>query len=376
MKVGVVKIGFNNIVFDLSKRVSNGTLGEIEQIIKLFVNTGCQVTICDNNNDEDKIAKNLAYNNIHFGVNNLRHCSVVKDQKLEADILCVIGGTSNFFGGHDTNHVLNTYKFINEFEGKILFFHTDPLCVPMAKIGRPVGLKTKYDIPTEVYLKNSMYLVNCEKSFNPEKKPWNKKNVVNQFDEVFNFEFSKSCIFNDRLKDIPEKETDLVYGGFFRGGVRKKQMLEYFFDTPYSSRFFGKISLADFKLETDKCPEFKMQTGGWDFFKQETAKALATVIFAEETYQDNIVTMRVYYSVLSNTVVFVDNKYDSKHNLFKDDFYYVNNKQELEERINKLKTLTPKEYKEMLDYQYKCLNYSKEDYYNEFKEILDKVISK
>lgn len=380
-KVALLKIGTKNVSFLGAKRVYNGNMGEIEQIVRLFVKTDCEITILDSDPKKqlEKIqaAKNH-FNYAYFDYKIINDLNVGLDA-VNADILVVIGGTTNFFGGNDVSNVLGAYTYINSFPGKVLYFYSDPLCPPTKKIGH--SRVKSINTALEVELSKPMSLVTCEKVFSKDRKPWKSKNCINEFDHVFHFEFSKSCIFNAKLPELinlskEDKTHDLIYGGFFRGGARRDQMKKYFFDVPYKAAFFGGIELDAFKFkpnEVQEHPLFIDERGDWNYFKGMTNTALCTLIFAEEAYQDSIVTMRVYYSVLSRTVVFVENSYDSKHDLFKKDFFYINSKEELAEKIQKLKTLTQAEYDRLLDYQYKCLITSEADYYKEFGEILNSL---
>lgn len=366
MKIAIMKLGRNKISFAKGERITNGNMGEIEQIVKLFTNTDCDITICETkkSNAEDSVE--------HFGYHKIDHHSLL-DGAPKVDVLVVIGGTTNFFGGADSTDALLMYKTINEFNGKILYFYTDPLCAPAKKIGHQ-KVKTDLDIPLEVTIQRPMHLLTCEKQYDPTKNPWKSKNVYKEWESVHHFEFSQSSIFNNRLEsNFDNKDIDLVYGGFYRGGARRDQMIEYFFDTPYSARFFGGIKLDQFKFDQvpNKIPEFDPKKGGWSHFQEQTNRALATVIFGEKSYQDNIVTMRVYYSVLSGTVVFVDDTYDSSHKLFGDDMFYVKSKSDIENRIAAIKKMNMEQYKKLLDYQYSKLNIDKNEYYAKFKSILD-----
>lgn len=380
MTVAILKIGMKKISFDTNRRITNGNIGEIKQIVGLFININCDIIICDSNDKVDDVNKSIESIRRHFSKSNIEHYSILNNSDmLNADMLVVIGGTTNFFGGCDNFNALGTYKFINEFKGKVIYFYTDPLCAPLKKIGHD-KVKTKIpDVPLQIEITKQMSLITCEKKFDKSKNPWKRKNIINTFDNIYHFEFSHSSIFDTRHDlNFNYKNTDLVYGGFYRGGARRELMLEYFFNTDYSSKFFGGIELEQFKLsssdlDTYKLPEFYNKKGDWDFFKEETNKALATVIFGEDTYQDNIITMRVYYSVLSSTIVFIDKNFDSNKLLFKQDFFYVSSKEELNEKIKKLKTLSLDQYTKLLDYQYSCLNIDKIEYYSRFKQIVQSI---
>lgn len=378
MRVGIVKLGFNKISFAPNKRVTNGNLGEIELIIRLFTENNCKITLCDTQIKAPDIEAAIESVNTRFKVEDTKHFSTRTNlhDELEADILVVIGGTVNFFGGSDGSCILNSYHVINNFKGKVYYFYSDPLCTLQKSVGREGIKRDDESIPFNIELTRPITLINCAKTFDVEAKPWNAKNVYTEFNQIIAFEFSKSSIFGPVLKsNFAYKDVDLVYGGFYRSGKRRKQMMEYLFNTGYSSRFFGGMELEDFAVKEKEnitiFPDFEKKTGDWNFFKKETNRAYATIVFAEDTYQDNITTMRVYYSVLSGTLVLIDGKYDSAKLLFNKDFFYVNNKEDVQKRLDVLKSLSTEKYQELLDYQYKCLNIDKSEYYQSFWKLIN-----
>jgi hypothetical protein len=206
------------------------------------------------------------------------------------------------------------------------------------------------------------------------KKPFKNNSVIDKFDRVEVFEWQKSVLLEPAEEININKDVDLIYGGFYRGGTRHKQMEEYLFNTKYDSRFFGKIQQKHFPADYDVKPEFYEKTGDWKFFKKETNKSLSTIIFAEEAYHDSIVTMRVYASILSNVVVFIDEKYDSKHNIFPDDifngFNYVNSSDDVEKKINKLKE-NPSLFEYIVNKQLEAHQLDRDIFYSEFNDILN-----
>lgn len=379
MKAAILKLGFNKITFE-NRRVTNGNLGEVELIMRLFAKNGWDLVVCDSQIGMDARADSAQSVEEHYRKDNPKikvwHFSTVDevDQTIDADILVVIGGTVNFFGGADGNCLLQAYHHINKFPGKVLFFYTDPLCPPVKTIGRP-GIKQKYtNVPSQITLTKPMTLINCAKTFDLTKKPWSAKGVITEFEEVIDFEFSQSAIFGESLNvHSGPKTIDLIYGGFYRGGKRRKQMIEYFFDVPYNAKFFGGIEEDMFKLKPDevtKLPEFDKRKGNWDFFKAETNKALATVIFAEDTYQNNITTMRVYCSALSGVIVLVDKAYDPEYKLFGVDFYYVDGREDMIKKIDRIKEMLPGEYQECVNYQNYRLRIDEDKYYSDFIKLI------
>jgi len=365
-----------------SRKVKNGNAGENEKIVKLFLKHN--VHLIEKRNKNPKNTKNS--NDMFFG----KHTPILNyEDNVDTsifDVLVIIGGTSNFFGGVDNYGLAEDYKIINEFNGTILYFYTDPDCA-LKQIWTDNFHKRNKKWNTN-YTKEEMFIqrediifissTNTPVDFT--KKPFSSPSVIDKFKKVQHFEYQKSVIF-DKEVNIDRLEgpsIDLVYGGFYRGGARRKDMLRYMFDTEYSARFFGKISLDQFKLSEDehisKYPQFVPEQGDWEFFKQSTNDALATIIFAEDTYSDSIITMRVYAAVLSNTVVFIDRKYDSKMKIFNNEFNYVSGKEEVQQKLKEIKSWSEQEYYDFCQNQITQLSINEEEFYQEFDDILNELV--
>lgn len=372
MKVGIIKIGGK--LKTHNKRITNGNIEENKSITNLFLKNGIDVTLItafDKNNNPK----------VFFGYDNVQCMDLETADTTGMDMLVVINGSTNFYGGFDTNHVFKTYQVINSYKGnQVLFFYTDP-ATNLKQIWSDNILNKKNEKWGTNWTKEDLYIsrdditfMSAAKNLSLDDKMFQKKGIP-EFKDLKIFEWQKSVLFeSEYTTDLSDKSVDLIYGGYFRGGARKQQMLDYFFDTDYSARFFGKITLDMFKLSEpndNKQPEFVKLSGDWNFFKDSTSNALSTVIFAESEYQDNIVTMRVYASVLANVVVFVEDKYDSKHTIFGDGFNYINSKEELSEKIAEVKTWSTEKYFNFCKDQKSKLRINQEDFFADFAKIVN-----
>jgi len=368
MNIAIVKIGAR--ISTSNNNIRNGNAGENRKIIDLFVQNNHSVDLLTLVGKQDNPS-------VYFNYDNIRSLDIA-DNYVDTslyDALVVINGTNNFFGGEDNYNLCETYHVINNFKGPILYFYTDPLCALKQIWGdnfhkRNEKWGTDWKKEDLFISRNDMIMISAATDVDFEKKPFKSKSVIKDFARVEVFEWQKSVLLEPAETVNTNKDVDLVYGGFYRGGTRHKQMEEYLFDTPYSSRFFGKIQPKHFESEYEKRPEFYEKTGDWSFFKKETNKALATIIFAEDTYHDSIVTMRVYASILSNVVVFIDEKYDSKHRTFNNDFNYVNSKSDVAARLARLKT-EPGLFEEIVTAQLNAHRLDRDIFYNEFNSLLD-----
>jgi len=374
MDVAIVKIGAR--IATTTTGVRNGNAGENRKIIDLFIENGHNVDLITKVGKKDNPTEYFEYDKIQ----SLEIADHYKDTD-KYDVLVVINGTNNFFGGYDNYNICETYHIINNFKGKILFFYTDPLCALKQVYGKNFFKRnekwgTDWTEADLLLQREDIIMISAASGVDLNTKPFTSNGVFDKFSKITFFEWQKSVIFDDALDKVKfeDKELDVMYGGSFRGGVRLNYMLEYMFDTIYTAGFFGKISEKQFKnSEYTNTPTFLNKVGGWDFFKEQTNRALATIIFAEETYSDSIVTMRVYASVLSNVVVFIDENYDPHHKIFPDSlfskFLYVSNKEELTRKIGMLKA-RPDFYAALLRAQKSHLSIDKDKFYKDFNNLL------
>jgi alpha-N-acetylglucosamine transferase len=101
------------------------------------------------------------------------------------------------------------------------------------------------------------------------------------------------------------------------------------------------------------------------------AKGIASIIFGDTTYNNNLITLRVFESILSGCITFIDNDFDVKHQIFDNDFMYVNNGDELEEKIIKVKN-DPDLKKTLIDCQNRYFYKIREE--KHLAKILNEII--
>ena len=144
----------------------------------------------------------------------------------------------------------------------------------------------------------------------------------------------------DEIQPIKKvnKQYDLIYGGSFRSGRRAKKMLEYFFNRKnINVAMFGSIKLDQFsKYKYDCAPNFIKKVPVEKVVELNNS-SIATLIIGDNSYNNTTITLRVWESLLSDAIVFIDNDFDPQHNILKEDWYYVSSGDELESKILELK---------------------------------------
>jgi hypothetical protein len=262
------------------------------------------------------------------------------------DYIFVYCFNPNFFGGVEDKFLLNCYKLLAKCNKPIYY-----LLVDMGNFFKQLGEKVmERDWET---IKSSQYsdfvvgdihyisqgydidLINKLKAY---------KGVISTKTSYFPLQFC--ALFNEgRIKPFgeynPNREYDLYYGGSYRSGKRHKQFKEYMFNRNIKTGFFGTISLKDFKNDYGEIvPEFNGKVKQNEII-DENKRGLATIILNEKYYNNNVITLRVFESLLADMVVFIDKPFDVNKVVFEDEvlrnFNYVSNGVELEKKIKMLK---------------------------------------
>lgn len=138
-------------------------------------------------------------------------------------------------------------------------------------------------------------------------------------------------------KPLFGRSVDLIYGGFGRSRKRNNFYIDYFINRDkISTELYGTIKDKDLLgVDIKKC----LISGAiaYDDVLSKNSTALCTIIPAEDGYNNNCVTPRIIEALLSDTICFVENDFDTAHKIFEDDFFYCSSGDELENKILQLK---------------------------------------
>ena len=249
----------------------------------------------------------------------------------------------NFYGGIENSFIINCIHLLSKYKKDIYYLLVD-MGIFFKQLGSAILNKPWDSVKNleekDITLNNIVYisqgydldLINTLKQ---------GKGVISNSTKYYPLQvmslFNKDIKFDDYSFN---RDYDLYYGGSFRSGRRESQFIDYFFNKNINAALFGSISENDFKDYTGKYPIFNGKVKQ-NLIIDENKKGLATIILSEKNYNNNMITLRLYESLLADMVVFIDNKFDSKHIIFKDpelkEFNYVKSGKELEEKILKLK---------------------------------------
>lgn len=255
------------------------------------------------------------------------------------DKLLVVNGSLNMFGGLEIKNATTIYKLLHKFNNQIYYILTDTNMPFMDYYNHIKGkdfskqydensFKLKEDLIILSQFSNFDYIRNLHKNISIKDiifVPWALWKLELPLDD-----FTASQILL--------RTTDLIYGGSFRSGKRLQKMLDYFFNKNIVVELFGNLEKSNFKDSlVQKYPIFSGKVPA-NMVISKNSEALATIVIGDQNYNNNTVTLRVYESLLSDAIVFIDNDFDTEHKILNDDFLYVNSGKELEEKILLLKS--------------------------------------
>lgn len=226
--------------------------------------------------------------------------------------------------------IITMYKLMHKFENKLYYILTD---AQLTYKDYWMRIHT-YDWSDKY---NKQMFTNKGFTVLSQFKQLNKVTKNNYCKKYLYINWPLYSLENSHTVDNKYPEVDLIYGGACRSHFREAKMLDYFFDRDINVELYGSIKLKNFKDDDyNKPPKFSPKVKA-DEILDKNSTALATIIIGDKNYNNNTVTLRFYESILSGTITFIDNDFDPEHKLLKDDYFYVNNGDELEDKIKELK---------------------------------------
>lgn len=371
MKVGVIKLGSR---ISYGGRDTSGGNGEVRSIIKILRNGGAEVHVLTKILDKDNKVDGIFFYQMEEFYD--------KINDLGLDCLMVLNGNVNFFGGaEDRSQILN-YHVINNFKGKVFYTLCDP-ALQLKQIWPSISKK-----PWASNYKEKDILIKRD-DITYISQPYRTDlliDIINKngipINHAIYYPFEKFPCLNEIILPAPlsELKADISYGGTMRGGKREKKMIQFYFG--YSQgvdvEMFGKIELADFKpkLVGNLRPPRFSGTVKYDDFLPKMNTALSTVVIGDPLYETlEDINQRVYECAWANVITFIDSEFDKKKRVFgacKEiaDFLYVDNKKQVEERINLIKQY-PDIREEILNTQIETINFNDTKYSRALLSILE-----
>jgi len=348
MKIAVIKLGAR-IMWETDAAVGPG---EAISICKALKQGGAEVHVFTKILSKDTKHESLEWHNI------------LDDRDTSGiDILLVINGNVNFFGGAEDRAQILNYEIMNNFNGPVVYVMCDPELSLMQiwdnVSKKQVDSKSNWE---NVYAEKDILVtrqihVLCQ-PFNVTEmtKAWNKKKGTVPLGTMFHFPMERFPLLNEWLEPAKAPIVDLLYGGTARGGRRIPNLFKWYWNLPedISVEIFGKIDDEDFKshpklknnFEARKMhrpPVFTGMVKYCDVLPKMNG-ALAHLVTGDRSYETcDLIPQRVAECIAAGNVVFVDANIDKSRRIYPigtsaNEFLYVKSQEELVERLRILKS--------------------------------------
>lgn len=366
MKVAVIKLGAR---IAISSRGTSGGTGETLSIIKMLTTAGCEVDAFTKILDKDETPTDFSIYDIEDNFVN-----ITSDKY---DCLIVLNGSVNFFGGAEDRAQILNYHIINHFDGKIFYVLCDPNLM-LKQIWSSITSKpwaSNYKQADIEIIRNDITYISQPRNINKVKEIANK--YVN-IKEVIHYPFEQFPLLTTAKLDFNENPIyDVLYGGTFRGGKRELDMVKFYFGIDnFNITMFGKIEAKNFKPEFINGltnPNYEKSVP-YDKFTEKMNEAKATVIIGDKLYKElDDLAQRIYESINAGNIVFIDASYDKHKLVFTNEelraFNYVNNREDVIDRLNRLQDNNFR--KHIYELQINDIAFDKNEYANKFRQILE-----
>lgn len=300
------------------------------------------------------------------------------------DEIYIYNAPFNPFGGVFKDEALDTFEKLYSYNGDIIYFLVDPKMPAMdfSTFLKSRDKNSSYTIKTDnPNLKDGRYIdpeimdnwrekvwkrmkvayggIDYEKYL----KGWNDKHknskrkfdILNEDVEWFNLWLFEYYSVNEEydLKLVNYNKIDnpyeLVYYGNDRHNERNKIIKNYYDIPEFKKLFIG----FDPQLEnTDLLKYVKHE----ELYKILGEKCLCAMVVGDILHEGNERTPRFFEAMMLDVVGFIWDKFDPDKNYVKNeflrDFIYISTKEELKEKINKVKN-DPELYKKIVDLERK-----------------------
>lgn len=376
MKLAILKLGAR-----LSFETTQGAcpVGEAVSIVKMLADGGndCHVYSHLIRNESTTPAPNVTIHEI------LNESDAVNDGGYDA--LIVINGNLNIYGGADNPEAILPWKIINQFQGKVFYLMCDPE-LPLKQIWGaidPVKRPTwtsNYKEEDYVITREDIICVSQAPNLDVVMEEVLKKPGI-KMGKVVQFSFEKFPCRRPNQPPFNSRPTyALSYGGTMRNGRRDKKMVKYYFGYPDNVKIemFGKIKLEDFKpklVDGLRPPEF-YGYAKYDEMLTRLNGSVAHVVIGDPLYERlNLIGQRVYESISSNCVTFIDAELDKKRMVFGRDpglceFLYVNSREEVLFRLKQLTATDGTMRAEILERQRAAVGFNDAEYLESLNNLI------
>lgn len=278
------------------------------------------------------------------------------------DKVLLMNSIIDFPGGEENLYIEGLFEFLKPYKGKIYNLLVD-LAIPFQQLYPKIKGREwcKYKSADEIDLDNEFIIISQCKNTSVVKSIYEKSNI--KIADIRYIPLNEWVLHTNDYAENSGK-VDLIMGTSFRGGRRKKKYQDYFFGRNLTVELFGSIQEKNFNENQVKeltKPIFTSKLKNCNEIINKNATGFATVIIGDPLYNNNMKTLRIGESLLANCITFIDEEFDSTHELYPYcKFFYVNSGEDLERKIKFLKE-SKEHYYKALKMQHKLVQKLKEN---------------
>lgn len=260
-----------------------------------------------------------------------------KDLDYYTDII-LFWSSTNQWGGELAISQYKVYKFLHTFKGNIYYWFED-MRFPLMELthiiqNRPFWTNNPLCELSELTLPKQINFISM----------FEDPDIVYKAHSNIDIKQIYKCplyLTHDDSRPVKQplfgKSIDLIYGGFGRSQKRNAFYKEYFFNqSDIVVELYGTVEKDIKDLNVGNC--IVSPRVPYNQVLSKNATALSTIIPAEKGYNNNCITPRLIEALLSGCICFIQNEFDTEHNILVDDFFYVNSGDELKHKIIQLKS--------------------------------------
>lgn len=282
----------------------------------------------------------------------------IKDVNAEYDRIVTRIDKAIFYGGVMQPHIVQIYRLLKEWNKPII-----QLCVDATP---GIQMENLYEKFTNRKLRGTKDLeCKIDYSFDDfrigEKQPiifvsqhedptiyYNITQNIKwkKFDKMLftNFPNAKYTLYTQKFNEenmMNDREYDVAYYGFFRNGQRKAEIDRFINDTGMKNVWFatGKATIKSIRKSGLLGDNVTLEKGApQNRIHEKINKAYATIVIGDKRYNNGQYTARVYETMSSNAVQFIDRNYDTEGKLYgKDNYRYVSTTEEFKKKVEEIK---------------------------------------
>lgn len=365
MKVAIIKLGAR---ISYGSNDSSGGNGEARSLIDMFHQGGAECHIFTKILKKDILPEHLHFHQINDDFDDIDGY----------DILAVVNGNVNWFGGQEDREQILNYHMIQNFKGRVIYLYCDPN-LALKQIWPSVSKKKWASNWNQADIEITRPIDVICQVYNTQMAKEQFKGI--QVDSIQSYEFHKFPMMFPENKSVLGKQVDLSYGGTFRSGRREKKLIDFYFGYPddISVEVFGNLKLDNFnekKTLDFRPPDFSGPVA-YEKMIQKMSESKYHIVIGDTKYPEfEMISQRTYESIMAGCITFVDADFDRKKRIYGSvkelDFLYVKNRKEVIEAIK----LIEEEgcYEEIIVAQKDAVGFNIKTYTEEFVNMIEGII--